>query len=91
MVAVPLLGAAARFVGDHDDRTTFLAVAGGLAAAVAVVGILIGLFFWRAWGRHPALSRLAHRQGPGQAGPVGSLPHPTYRLFASRDPSGVRR
>ncbi len=27
----------------------------------------------------------------GQAGPVGSLPHPTYRLFASRDPSGVRR
>ncbi|MFF7871089.1 DUF6336 family protein [Streptomyces qaidamensis] len=50
LAAVPLLGVASLFIGNHHDRTTFLAVAGGFAAAMAVVGILIGLFFWWACG-----------------------------------------
>ena len=50
LAAVPLLEAASLFVGDHHGRTTFIAVTGGFAAAVAVVGILIGLFFWWACG-----------------------------------------
>lgn len=50
LAAVPVLGVASLFVGDHHDRMTFLAVAGGFAAAMAVVGILIGLFFWWACG-----------------------------------------
>lgn len=50
LVAVPLLGVASLFVGDHHDRMTFLAVVGGFAASLAGVGILFGLFFWWACG-----------------------------------------
>ncbi|MGW1922909.1 DUF6336 family protein [Streptomyces massasporeus] len=46
LVAVPLLGVASLFVGDHHDRRTLLGVVGLVAAFIAVVGILIGLFFW---------------------------------------------
>ncbi|MFF5157931.1 DUF6336 family protein [Streptomyces sp. NPDC000348] len=69
LAAVPLLGLASLFVGDHNDRTTFLAVAGGFAAAVAVVGILIGLFFWWACGGDIRRCR-DWRTVRGQAGPV---------------------
>lgn len=68
LAAVPLLGAASLSV-DHHDRTTFLAVAGGFAAAVAVVGILIGLFFWWACGGDIRRCR-DWRTVRGQAGPV---------------------
>lgn len=44
LAAVPLLAAASLFIGDHHNRLTFLAVAGMLAAALAVSGILVGLF-----------------------------------------------
>jgi hypothetical protein len=65
----PLLGVASLFVGDHHDRTTFLAVAGGFAAAMAVVGILIGLFFW--WACAGDIRRCRDwRTVRGQAGPV---------------------
>ncbi|GGR60069.1 DUF6336 family protein [Streptomyces griseomycini] len=66
---MPLLGAASLFVGDHHDRMTFLAVAGGFAAAVAVVGILIGPFFWWACGGDIRRCR-DWRTVRGQAGPV---------------------
>lgn len=46
LAAVPLLAAASLFISDHHNRMTFLAVAGLLAAALAVSGILVGLFFW---------------------------------------------
>lgn len=46
LVAVPLLGVASLFVGDHHDRGTFLVVLGLLAAFLTVVGILLWLFFW---------------------------------------------
>ncbi|MGI5430798.1 DUF6336 family protein [Streptomyces sp. CA-179760] len=38
LAAVPQPGVASLFVGDHHDRTTFLAVAGGFAAAMAGSG-----------------------------------------------------
>jgi hypothetical protein len=69
LAAVPLLEAASLFVGDHHGRTTFLAVTGGFAAAVAVVGILIGLFFWWACGGDIRRCRDWHTVR-GQAGPV---------------------
>ncbi|MFD5337482.1 DUF6336 family protein [Streptomyces hawaiiensis] len=69
LAAVPLLGVVSLFVGDHHDRTTFLAVAGGFAAAMAVVGILIGLFFWWACGGDIRRCR-DWRTVRGQAGPV---------------------
>ncbi|MFI7019977.1 DUF6336 family protein [Streptomyces sp. NPDC050164] len=69
LAAVPLLGVASLFVGDHHDRTTFLAVAGGFAAAMAVVGILTGLFFWWACGGDIRRCR-DWRTVRGQAGPV---------------------
>ncbi|MEU3895193.1 DUF6336 family protein [Streptomyces sp. NPDC045251] len=69
VAAVPLLGAASLFVGDHHDRTTFLAVIGGFAAAMAVVGILVGLFFWWACGGDIRRCR-DWRTIRGQAGPV---------------------
>jgi hypothetical protein len=50
LAVVPLLGVVSLFVGDHHDRTRFLGVAGGFAAAMAVVGVLVGLFFWWACG-----------------------------------------
>ena len=46
LTAVPLFGVASLFFGDHDDRRTFLAVVGLFIAFIAVVGILLGLFFW---------------------------------------------
>ena len=46
LTAVPLFGVASLFFGDHDDRSTFLAVVGLFIAFIAVVGILLGLFFW---------------------------------------------
>ncbi|MEV4787184.1 DUF6336 family protein [Streptomyces tuirus] len=69
LAAVPLLGLASLLVGDHHDRTTFLAVVGGLAAAMAAVGILIGLFFWWACEGDNRRCRDWHTD-KGQAGPV---------------------
>ncbi|MEU4490019.1 DUF6336 family protein [Streptomyces purpurascens] len=69
LAAVPLLGVASLSFGDHHDRTTFLAVAGGFAAAMAAVGILIGLFFWWACGGDIRRCR-DWRTVKGQAGPV---------------------
>jgi hypothetical protein len=69
LAAVPLFGVASLFFGDHHDRTTFLAVVGLFAAAMAVVGILIGLFFWWACGGDIRRCRDWHTVS-GQAGPV---------------------
>ncbi|MFF9811563.1 DUF6336 family protein [Streptomyces coeruleorubidus] len=69
LASVPVLGVASLFFGDHDDRTTFLAVVGLFAAFIAVVGILIGLFFWWACGGDIRRCR-DWRTVRGQAGPV---------------------
>ncbi|MET9760059.1 DUF6336 family protein [Streptomyces sp. NPDC006372] len=69
LAAVPLLGVVSLFVGDHHDRTTFLGVVGLFAAFTAVVGILIGLFFWWACGGDIRRCRDWHTV-TGQAGPV---------------------
>jgi hypothetical protein len=74
LAAVPLLGVASLFFGAHHDRTTFLAVAGWFAAAMAVVGILIGLFFWWACGGDIRRCR-DWRTVRDQAGPV-TVPAP---------------
>ncbi|MEU1940638.1 DUF6336 family protein [Streptomyces coeruleorubidus] len=69
LAAVPLLGVASLFFGDHYDRTTFLGVVGFFAAVMAVVGILIGLLFWSACGGDIRRCR-DWRTVKGQAGPV---------------------
>jgi hypothetical protein len=69
LAAVPLLGMASLFFGDHHDRTTFLAVVGWFAAFTAVVGILIGLFFWWTCGGDIRRCRDWHTV-TGQAGPI---------------------
>ncbi|MFC8142919.1 DUF6336 family protein [Streptomyces paradoxus] len=69
LAAVPLLGVASLFFGDHYDRTTFLGVVGLVAAFTAVVGILIGLLFWFACGGDIRRCRDWHTV-TGQAGPV---------------------
>jgi hypothetical protein len=53
----------------HHDRTTFLGVVGLFAAFTAVVGMLIGLFFWWACGGDIRRCRDWHTV-TGQAGPV---------------------
>ncbi|MEU1107103.1 DUF6336 family protein [Streptomyces tibetensis] len=69
LATVPLLGVASLFLGDHHDRTTFLGVVGLFAAFTAVVGILVGLFFWWACGGDIRRCRDWHTV-TGQAGPV---------------------
>jgi hypothetical protein len=69
LAAVPLSGLTSLFVGDHGDRRTFLAVVGLLAAFIAVVGILLGLFFWWACGGDIRRCRDWHTV-TGQAGPI---------------------
>ncbi|MER7406090.1 DUF6336 family protein [Streptomyces sp. NPDC000070] len=69
LAAVPLLGVASLFVGDHHDRRTFLAVVGLFAAFMAVVGILLGLFFWWTCGGDIRRCRDWHTV-TGQAGPI---------------------
>jgi hypothetical protein len=69
LAAVPLFGLTSLFVGDHDDRRTFLAVLGLLAAFTAVVGILVGLFFWWTCGGDIRRCRDWHTV-KGQAGPI---------------------
>ncbi|MDG9711344.1 DUF6336 family protein [Streptomyces sp. DH10] len=69
LAAVPLLGVASLFVGDHHDRRTFLGVVGLFAVFVAVVGILLGLFFWWTCGGDIRRCR-DWRTVRGQAGPV---------------------
>ncbi|MFJ4539883.1 DUF6336 family protein [Streptomyces tibetensis] len=69
LAAVALLGVASLFVGDHHDRATFLGVVGLFAAFTAVVGVLLGLFFWWACGGDIRRCREWHTV-TGQAGPV---------------------
>lgn len=69
LAAVPLLGMASLFVGDHHDRRTFLGVVGLVAAFIAVVGILLGLVFWSACGGDIRRCRDWHTV-TGQAGPI---------------------
>ncbi|GAA2766497.1 hypothetical protein GCM10010103_55380 [Streptomyces paradoxus] len=69
LAAVPLLGVASLFVGDHHDRGTFLGVVGLLAAFIAVMGILLGLFFWWTCGGDIRRCRDWHTV-TGQAGPI---------------------
>ncbi|MFH8498870.1 DUF6336 family protein [Streptomyces coeruleorubidus] len=69
LAAVPLLGMASLFVGDHHDRRTFLGVVGLVAAFMAVVGILLGLVFWSACGGDIRRCRDWHTV-TGQAGPI---------------------
>ncbi|MFJ7181134.1 DUF6336 family protein [Streptomyces massasporeus] len=69
LAAVPLLGVASLFVGDHHDRRTLLGVVGLVAAFIAVVGILIGLFFWWTCGGDIRRCRDWHTV-TGQAGSV---------------------
>jgi hypothetical protein len=69
LAAVPLLGTASLSVGDHHDRRTFLAVVGLFAAFTAVVGILLGLFFWWTCGGDIRRCRDWHTV-TGQAGPI---------------------
>lgn len=69
LAAVPLVGVASLFVGDHHDRRTFLGVVGLVAAFIAVVGILLGLFFW--WTCEGDVRRCRDwHTVTGQAGPV---------------------
>ncbi|MDG9711391.1 DUF6336 family protein [Streptomyces sp. DH10] len=69
LAAVPLLGMASLFVGDHHDRRTFLGVVGLFAVFMAVVGILLGLFFWWTCGGDIRRCRDWHTV-TGQAGPI---------------------
>jgi hypothetical protein len=69
LAAVLLLGVASLFVGDHDGRRTFLGVVGLFAVFMAVVGVLLGLFFWWACGGDIRRCRDWHTV-TGQAGPV---------------------
>ncbi|KOX02216.1 hypothetical protein ADK65_08510 [Streptomyces sp. NRRL B-1140] len=69
LAAVPLLGVASLFVGDHNDRRTFLGVVGLLAAFLVGVGILLGLFFW--WACRPDIRRCRDwHTVTGQGGPI---------------------
>ncbi|MFF8934575.1 DUF6336 family protein [Streptomyces paradoxus] len=69
LAAVPLLGVASLFVGDHHDRRAFLGVVGLLAAFVAVMGILLGFFFW--WTCEGDIRRCRDwHTVTGQAGPI---------------------
>ncbi|WP_231158521.1 DUF6336 family protein [Streptomyces sp. CNZ748] len=63
LAAVPLLAAASLFISDHHNRMTFL------AGALAVSGILVGLFFWWACEGDIRRCRDWHTVS-GQAGPV---------------------
>ncbi|MEU3889171.1 DUF6336 family protein [Streptomyces sp. NPDC029041] len=69
LAAVPLSGVASLCVGDHHDRTTFLGVVGLFAAFTAVVGILVGLFFWWACEGDVRRCRDWHTVS-GQGGPA---------------------
>ncbi|PPS69688.1 MULTISPECIES: DUF6336 family protein [Streptomyces] len=69
LTAVPLLGVASLLVGDHHHRRTLLGVVGLVAAFIAVVGILVGLFFWWTCGGDIRRCR-DWRTVTGQAGPI---------------------
>lgn len=69
MAALPLLGVASLFVGDHHNRRTFLAVVGLFAAFTAVMGIPLGLLFWSACGGDIRRCRDWHTV-TGQTGPI---------------------
>ncbi len=75
VAAVPVAGAGALAVADHESRLSFLAVVGGFALIVGVCWIPVGGFLWfccrgdiRRWRDWRSLTR--HYDGASVMGPA---------------------